>query len=276
MHWRNAGTSAVDTQNYMVMPSRFVPKVLSVVVAAVLVSAGALDAQTIAGAPSATRAELETALGQRELWAASTAYGTRLRSQARREASLIRDRLREGDFRVGDRMLLRVEGAVPFNDTVTVQPGPRIIVPGLEAVDVTGTLRSELSVKLQGAFRRTVLDAKVAVQPLARVAVFGAVASPGYQLVPFESRVDELLMSAGGPVGDTRPNRFSIMRGDTVLVDADDVATAIAAGRTLGELSMRDGDYLTVKPISPPWDRGTVLSVVGIFAAPLLTAILLR
>lgn len=276
MQWRNAGTNAVVSHISRVMVTRFATKLRSMLFVAVLVAATAAEAQTLAGAPSATRAELEEALKQRELWASSTAYSARLRAQAEREAQLFRARLRDGDFRVGDRLLLRVEGAVPFNDTVTVMQGPRILVPGLTAVDVSGTLRSELKGKVQSTFRQTVLDATVAVQPLARVAVFGAVANPGYQLVTFESRVDELLTSAGGPVGDTRPNRFSIMRGDTVLVDAEGVATAIAAGRTLGELSVRDGDYLTVKPISPPWDRATILSVVGIFAAPLLTAILIR
>lgn len=258
------------------MHTRIATQLRSTVFIALLLSAAVADAQTLTGPPSATRAELETALGQRESWAASSSYSSRLRARARLDAQLIRERLREGDFRVGDRLLLRVEGAVPFNDTVTVLQGPRILVPGLAAVDVSGTLRSELTNKLQTAFRQTVLDATVAVQPLARVAVFGAVANPGYQLVTFESRVDELLTAAGGPVGDTRPNRFSIMRGDTVLVDAEGVATAIAAGRTLGELSVRDGDFLTVKPISAPWDRGAILSVVGIFAAPLLTALLIR
>jgi hypothetical protein len=66
------------------------------------------------------------------------------------------------------------------------------------------------------------------------------------------------------------------MRLDTVLVDSEGVADAIATGKTLGDLSLRDGDYLIVRPIPPPWDRGSILSVVGLFAAPLLTAVLLR
>lgn len=173
-------------------------------------------------------------------------------------------------------MLMRVEGAVPFSDTVTVVNGQRIVVPGLAPVDVRGVLRSELQRRAQDTFRQSVLDATVTVVPFARLAVFGAVTNPGYQQVSFDARVDEVLMAAGGPVGDSRPDRFSIMRVDTVLVDADGVALAIANGRTIGDLSLRDGDYLAVKPIAPPWDRATAISLFSIIAAPLLTSLFLR
>lgn len=241
-----------------------------------LATAAPLTAQPSAGRALATRAELESALEQRNAWAASTAYTERLRAHARTEAQLIRDRLRDGDFRVGDRLLMRVDGAIAFNDTVTVVSGQRIIVPGLATVDVRGVLRAELQQRAQDTFRQTVLDATVTVQPFARVAVFGAVTGPGYQQVSFDARVDELLTAAGGPVGDSRPDRFSIMRADTVLVSPEGVALAIANGRTVGDLALRDGDFLLVKPVPLPWDRASIVNLAAIFVAPVLTTLLLR
>lgn len=239
-------------------------------------SAAPVEAQAPVGAALATRAELETALAEREAWVNSPAYAANLRARARREAQMIRQRLEQGDFRAGDRLVIRLEGSVPFNDTVTVAAGPRITIPGLRPMEIRGALRSELPGRLQQEIRQAVLDATVTVQPLARLAVFGAVTNPGYQLVSYDARVDELLTGAGGPVGDSRPSRFSIMRADTVLVTPDGVAAAIASGQSIGDLALHDGDFLVVKPPAPPWDRATVISVVSIFAAPLLTALLLR
>lgn len=252
--------------------------VLKIVAVALALSAclATAEAQSGAGRALATRTELEAALEQRNAWAASTAYSEPLRAEARQEAQLIRDRLRDGDFRVGDRMFLRVEGAVAFADTVTVVSGPRIIVPGLATVDVRGVLRSELRQRAQDTFRQTVLDATVTVQSFARVAVFGSVQNPGYQQVSFDARVDEILTAAGGPVGDSRPDRFSIMRADTVLVNASAVALAIADGRTVGDLALRDGDYLLVKPVPLPWDRASLVNLAAIFVAPVITTLLIR
>ncbi len=235
--------------------------------------APSVAAQVQPNSPMATRTALETALAEREVWANSPAYSPTLRSRARRELAQIRTRLARGDFKTGDRFVLRVEGALPFADSLTVASGPRVVIPGIRTIELAGVLRSELASRLQQEIRVTVLDATVTVQPLARVAVFGAVTNPGYQFVSFDARVDELLMGAGGPSGDSRPNRFSIMRGDTVLASASAVTDAISSGRTIGDLEMTDGDFLVVKPAPAPFDRSTIISI---FAAPLLTALLLR
>ena len=106
--------------------------------------------------------------------------------------------------------------------------------------------------------------------------MFGSVGGPGYQSVPLETRVDELLMGARGPGVDARPERFSIQRGDTTIVDADGVQYAIAHGATIGDLGLRDGDYLLVEPGALPWDRSATMSLVGLFLTPVITRILIR
>ncbi|HRN52504.1 MAG TPA: hypothetical protein PK788_03360 [Gemmatimonadaceae bacterium] len=248
---------------------------LTAAIAIGVTMAPSLAAQDV-GTMLSTRAELEAELARREQWAQSTAYSERLRARAQREAAELRARLTDGDFRVGDRLLMRVDGRVTFNDTLSVTSGRRLIVPGLGTLEVGGLLRSELQARAQAQFRESVLDAVVAVRPLARLAVFGSVGGPGYQSVPLETRVDELLMGARGPGVDARPERFSIQRGDTTIVDADGVQYAIAHGATIGDLGLRDGDYLLVEPGALPWDRSATMSLVGLFLTPVITRILIR
>lgn len=224
----------------------------------------------------ATREEIQADVARLEQLATSPAYSASMRGRARAAAQAGRDRLERGDFRVGDRIQLRVEGSVAFDSTVAVVAGPRILVPSLGEVDLGGVLRSELPLRAQGVFRRGVLDAVVVARPLVRLAVFGTVGAPGYHFVSYESRLDELLSIAGGPTVDSRPDRFTVMRGDTVLMQARDVGSAIAEARTVGDLQLRDGDYLRVEPRSPPWDRSAILSLVGLMVTPLLTSLLIR
>lgn len=224
----------------------------------------------------ATREEIQADIARLEQLAASPAYSASMRGRARAAAQAGRDRLQRGDFRVGDRIHLRVEGSVAFDDTVAVVAGPRIVVPTLGDVELGGVLRAELPMRAQTVFRRGVLDAVVVARPLARLAVFGTVGAPGYHFVSYESRLDELLSIAGGPTVDSRPDRFTVMRGDTVLLEARDVGSAIAEARTVGDLQLRDGDYLRVEPRSPPWERSAILSLVGLMLTPLVTSLLVR
>src|SRR5688500_10175407 len=57
-----------------------------------------------------SRTDLEQLLARYETNAASPAYSEALRGQARRQAALIRARLEEGDFQIGDQIALSVEG----------------------------------------------------------------------------------------------------------------------------------------------------------------------
>src|SRR5712692_3561181 len=65
------------------------------------------------GSTLATRASLEETLARLER-----------DGSAHAEAALIRSRLDGGDFQMGDRILLKVEGERQLSDTFTVGPGP--------------------------------------------------------------------------------------------------------------------------------------------------------
>lgn len=254
------------------------PALLVVLAAAVAGLVPPLRAQSAVTASSrmATRADLERLQGSYEQLAASTAYSERTRAKARSQAEEVRRRLREGDFRVGDRVLLRVDGGVTVNDTFTVNDGPRIEIPGIRQVELLGVLRSELQTKVTVEVREIVKEATITVRPLTRVAVFGAVTSPGYFSVPSETTLDRLLTLAGGPTENARTDNLRLMRGETVLLRTNEVAAAIAQGRTLEALDMRDGDILEMGRRDGGWQTANTLQLLTVLVGPVITFLLLR
>lgn len=245
-------------------------------VVGLVVSGLHLDAQSaplpsaLANARLATRPELESAAIAFDRLAASTAYSERTRANARAHAVFVRNRLAEGDFNIGDRIEVLVGGEVPFADTVTVRDDRRILLSGIREVSLTGILRSELQLKLRADVVEVVRNATVSARPMMRVAVFGSVTSPGYLSVPGETTVDELLTLSGGLVATAAADKSTIVRADTTLLTRLGVRTAIAEGRTLNALGLRDGDALVVPAQSTPWDRTATLSIVTLFLAPLI------
>lgn len=226
---------------------------------------------SVADARNATRDELEVAAIQFDRLASSTAYSDALRAKARAKATAVRSRLTDGDFRVGDQLILRVEGSVAVSDTVTVLDGRRINVRGIRQVSLDGVLRSELEHKLLSDLTEVVRNATVTARPLMRVAVFGSVLQPGFISVPRGITVDRVIMQAGGPAAVADMDKTTLVRGDTVLMRYDDLRLAIVAGTTLDQLGVQDGDALVVPQRGAPWDRGSVLQLVSLFMFPLLT-----
>lgn len=237
------------------------------------VTPGSAGAQT----RGATRAELEATARSLELAAASTAYGPRIRGQARNELAVVRRRLSDGDFRVGERIAVRIAGqASIIDDTVTVLDSLIIDIPGIRRVRLHGVLNSELESRLLLEVAEVVRNPQVSARPLMRLAVLGAVSSPGFRAVPSEMLVDQLLANAGNPTATADLAKMRFMRADTVLLAGPEVIAAISNARTLNSLALRDGDVLHVPPAALPWDRAATLQIVGMFFMPLLTIFVLQ
>jgi hypothetical protein len=253
----------------------------ALVLALAVISAGSVRpvlAQTAVTSTTrmATRAELERLQGSYEQLAASTAYSERTRAKARSQAEEVRRRLREGDFRVGDQILVRVDGGVSVNDTATVTEGQRIQVRGVRQIELAGVLRAELATKVTAEVREIVKEATVNVRALTRIAVFGAVQHPGYFAVPVETTVDQLITLAGGPTDAARPDRVRLMRGDEVILRGPEVQQAIAEGRTLDALDAREGDVLEVQRIDQGWQTQNTVQLITVLVSPIITFLLLR
>lgn len=253
------------------------------------VSPGALASQALAGSGwMASRAELERRISVLEQVTASSAYSERMRASANREIAEIRSRLTDGDFRIGDRVYVEVEGVEPLatqgpsgmvaspGDTATVLDGARINIRMVGEVSLAGVLRSELQGRVSAAVSEVILNARATARPLVRIAVFGAVARPGFYIVPLETRIDDLVMLAGGPSAEAAAQKISITRGDTLVMDATDVGAAIAAGTVVGALRLREGDQIVVAREVARLQGAERSRFLFLFISPIISAFVFR
>lgn len=193
----------------------------------------------------ASRRQLQSELSALEQTALQAA-GDDERDLARTQAATIRRRLAEGDFRVGDRIALHVLGDTALSDTLVVQAGQRVVLPGLADVSLEGVLRSELPDRVTAALKRFLRDPKVRTESLLRVGISGDVGRPGFYSVPFEALLSDLVMVAGGGTGSTDLRRITIRRGEQILFDEKGTLAAIQRGYTLDQLDLRVGDEVNV------------------------------
>ncbi len=235
-----------------------------------------LALQTTANARLASRDSLNAAADEFDRLAASTAYSAELRAHARSEAEAVRRRLTQGDFKVGDRILLRVEGQVMLDDTVTVIEGQRIVVRGIRQVGLAGILRSELEPTLRAELGEVMRNATVTASPLMRVAVLGSVVRPGFLSVTDQTTMDRVISLAGGPVALAAISKIKIQRADTVVMKEAEVQRFMAAGATVGAMGMLDGDVVDV-PLAPErFERAQRIQLFTSVVFPLLTLLIVR
>jgi protein involved in polysaccharide export with SLBB domain len=213
----------------------------------IAVLAPAAGAQAIDRTPvQVTRDSLVQLLSRLEQTASSKGYSGALRDRARQEAELVRTRLQQGDFQVGDRIYLKVERQPELTDTFTVAPGPSLVLPSIREVPLAGLLRSELEEHLEQHLKRFLVDPVVEATPLMRVWIEGAVGAPGVYLVPSETVVTDALMRAGGLTREAKISALRIERGETRIWEGEALQRAITQGYTLDQLSIRAGDRIVV------------------------------
>ncbi len=192
------------------------------------------------------RSELRSLLSVLEAAARSPAYSDRLRQRAQEDADALRGRLEQGDLRVGDRVVLRVEGEPQLPDTLAVQPGPRITLPVIGPISLEGVLRSELEEHLTRELGRFIQDPVVQARALIRLSVRGSVGQPGFYTVPADMLLSEALMRAGGPADDANLDELRIERGEETFLSGQPLQQALVEGRTLDQLDVRAGDQIYV------------------------------
>jgi len=263
----------------MLTTQRYLAPLLALSMVALVAPSARAQAQS-ARVTSATRMATREALGaaaeEYDRLAASTAYGEALRARARTEAAAVRRRLTEGDFHVGDRLLVRVEGAVMLDDTITVMDGQRITVRGIRQVALAGVLRAELEASLRAEINEVVQRVTVSASPLLRVAVLGSVVRPSFLSVPETTTLDRLITLAGGPVANAALTKITVQRADTVVVQAADIQRAMASGATVEAIGLLDGDIVNVPLQSPPWERAQTIQLITTVLFPILTLVLVR
>jgi protein involved in polysaccharide export with SLBB domain len=221
----------------------------------------------------ATRAQLQALAISTEQDAAK-APDASVRQQRQMQAATIRARLRDGDFDVGDRVLLSMRGDSTINDTVTVRAGRMIRLPNMPDISLQGVLRSELQDYLSTQLARYIKRPDVQTTSLVRVALLGSVAKPGFYQVPADLALADAIMIAGGPSTTADVDRTQIKRGNDVIYSSELLGQEVAKGATLDQLNIRPGDQILIgEKHKRNW--AVIASIVGITAGLVSTAVVL-
>lgn len=248
-------------------------KTLLIIAAATAVLPLGVSAQSAApdvGRLEMTRGELTELLKHYQDVARSTAYSEDRRKRAEQERGLIEARLESGDFRLGDQIVLLIEGDWVAPDTLAVQGGPFVNVPQIGDIPLKGVLRSELQSHMIKELGRYYRNPVVQAEALIRLRVMGAVNAQGFYHFPAKTLIGEALMGAGGLGPDADLDDVEIRRGEQTIWEGETLQTAINDGSTLDQLSLRAGDELYL-----PVDNGNpLLSGLLRYGIPIGTAVL--
>jgi protein involved in polysaccharide export with SLBB domain len=217
----------------------------------ILVAAGLAALGTAAGAGRVQAQHPDELTATRSLASRSELDSLASRLAVRDERNLlgrVRNRLDQGDFRPGDRIILDVQGETALTDTFTVGRALelRLPPPTTGSLSLSGVLRSELEEKLTTHVARFLRNPVVRARSTVRVAVQGEVRNAGFYGVPSDAAVTDAVMAAGGftPTADVR--KFKIVRGGRTILEGNDLQAVIAARTTLDDAGIRDGDQFVV------------------------------
>ena len=191
------------------------------------------------------------------------------------EAAAIRQRLRDGDFQVGDRIVLSFISDAKHSDTLVVRSGRIIDLPGAADLPVTGLLRSELKGRVTTELLKYVKAQEVDVTPLTRIAVLVEVMHPGYFAFRSDVPITDAIMLAGGLTPTAAIERTVVKRESRQLRSAGETRRAVASGLTLDQFGLNAGDELVVgrrrELITP-----TVMGLMGMIASASAILLTLR
>jgi protein involved in polysaccharide export with SLBB domain len=243
----------VDAQSrrVYVVPTPIVVRALTVALGLLLALSGTSVARSEAQVPAQGRAQAQVqgataprSQNRRQLEARAAQLERDPRHRA--GAAAIRARLRDGDFQVGDAIVLNVVGVTQFSDTFPVRAGRVLQLPEVAPIPLGGVLRTELQPHLQRHLSRYVINPTVEAYSLVRVAVAGAVARPGFYEVRPDAPVSEAVMSAGGLARDGDATKMTVRRAGRVVIPEAELRSSVATGATLDDLNVRPGDELRV------------------------------
>jgi protein involved in polysaccharide export with SLBB domain len=174
------------------------------------------------------------------------------------EISYTQGRLRDGDFQIGDRVLLRVQDPIregngatktpeqQLSDTFTVDQAQALSLPLVGVVSLHGVLRSEIESYLATQIGTQIRDPEVHARALIGVTISGGVLRPGYYAVPADALVGMAITVAGGGSKEGKITDLKIVHDGRVTWKGDELRRAIAAGKTLDELQVQPGDEIAV------------------------------
>lgn len=205
--------------------------------------------------------------------AQSPAYSDPVRQRARRDAAAIDERLTQGDFRTGDRIVIDVEGEEQIPDTLFVESGPQVTFPVMGTISLAGVLRSELNEHLTEELARFIQEPIVRSRALMRLSILGSVGSPGFYNVPADVPLGDALMRAGGPTRDSAMEELRIESDGEIYLDGEELQNYLADGRTLDQLNLQAGDQIVLPQVDQSSWWTTPLRWGAVIASSLLLGV---
>lgn len=190
--------------------------------------------------------------------------------------AVLQRRLSDGDFQPGDGVALSIDGEQVFTDTFVVSPTRDIELPMAGTVSLRGVLYSEIEPYLTQQLSRVLREPVVHARGMIRMAVTGAVPRPGYYLVPGDAPLSETFRIAGGLAANAKLQHARALRGGETVLDESAMRSALAAGRTLDQLSLGSGDELSVPAKTGPSVYETIRGVSILLTIPLTIYALTR
>jgi protein involved in polysaccharide export with SLBB domain len=212
-----------------------------------------------------SRADLQTALQELDAFLASSGYSQTIRAVKQAQAEAIRERLTEGDLRVGDLIRIDVAEVSSFSNVYMVSPTRTISLPGPTEISVAGILRSELEAHLTTQLKKLVRDPTVRVVPTIRISIFGAIGKPGFITPPATMLLSDVIQQlGGGPGNNVRWEKSQILRGERIVLDGPEFRDAVNTATTIDQLNLQAGDVIQVaaKP-----SGGLFFRVIGALSA---------
>lgn len=198
------------------------------------------------GAQRASRAELMQLVTEIEASVANGQLKKDRIADERLRLGAIRQRLEKGDFHAGDRFVFTLRQDSVRVDTASVREGQLVSLLALPDFSVAGVLRSELDDKLNAHVARYLRNATVRANVLTRIAVLGAVQSPGFYYAAPDRPLSDLLMLAGGPAAEAKLGELEIFRGTVTILKGKESRRVIESGMTLEQLDVQSGDEVRV------------------------------
>lgn len=187
------------------------------------------------------------------------------------EAVALKERLDEGDYQVGDRIILVVRGDTVLSDTFAVNTARAIELPNIGAISLQGLLRSELQARLTEVLSRYLKSPEVTATSLMRIGIIGQVLRPGFVYVPATSVASDAFAAAGGLTQTSDLKKTRITRNGQTLLEGQALQNALANGRTLDQMNMLSGDEILVETKPAGGGAARAVIFIGAIAGAILT-----
>ena len=178
----------------------------------------------------------------------------------------------QGDFELGDQILLEVEGDSQFTRVLSVGPGPAITLPVIGAIPLSGVRRANLESYLAQQLARYMKNPVIHAKVLVRLGVLGEVEHPGYYAVASGAVVSDALMAAGGPTKDAKFTSARIEREGKGLFEGNAFQDAFARGMTVEGLGLRTGDRIIVPRRTDPEAKWRIIGILAAIPAAIVIA----